>query len=58
MFISGDRGRELVRVAIDRAEKGYELAFENIHLGETTVPEDPDVARVVEAAVTRFNEES
>ena len=58
VFISGDRGRELVRVAIDRAEKGYELAFENIHLGETTVPEDPDVARVVEAAVTRFNEES
>ena len=60
VFRSGDRGRYIVKIPVRRSATGdgFAFAFDTIHLDEKVVPEDPETAVVLEAAVSRFNEDS
>ncbi len=57
-LLAGDRGREVVRVAIRRTGTVVRFDLERIRLAEGEMPEDPETAARVGAALDRFNEES
>jgi hypothetical protein len=55
VVMTGNRGRELLRIAIRRGPTGYDFQFEPLRLGVPAIPEDPHARRLVEEDLTRLN---
>ena len=60
VLVGGDRGREVLHIAVRRGpgDQGFRFEAEKLQLLTETTPEDPTTRDIVEHLTTRLNEES